>query len=77
MKNLISLISITLFFPFSLVAQKNNYVLEGTIGHLSAPSIMYLDHYKNKINRKDSVLLKDGHFHFQCQKDSPVRFSNL
>ncbi|MDQ2719648.1 MAG: AhpC/TSA family protein [Bacteroidota bacterium] len=69
MKNLISLLSIAFFLPFSLQAQNNKYVIEGTIGHLSAPAKIYLDHYKNKINRWDSVVLNDGHFRFQGEYD--------
>jgi peroxiredoxin len=69
MKNSLLVMGIALCMPSTLVAQNSHYVIAGTINHFSAPTKIYLDHYKNKVNKLDSMVLNDGHFRFEGKYD--------
>jgi hypothetical protein len=61
------LLNLTAGVPYAAVtvAQHTRYVLEGTVNNLSAPTTMYLRHYKDKVATMDSTVLTDGHFRFE------------
>src|SRR6185369_17930634 len=46
-------------------ATHTRYIVEGTINNLSAPATMYIRHYKDKVTSMDSVVLKNGFYHFE------------
>ncbi|SDJ59639.1 Peroxiredoxin [Pedobacter sp. ok626] len=48
--------------PYVGFSQKNNFVVKGTIGQLSAPAKVYLKYYTGTQTKIDSAVLKKGKF---------------
>lgn len=48
--------------PYVGFSQKNNFVVKGTIGQLSAPAKVYLKYYTGKQTKIDSAVLRKGKF---------------
>lgn len=51
--------------PFMGFAQKNNFVIKGTIGQLSSPAKVYIKYYTGTATRIDSATIKNGKFELQ------------
>ena len=69
MKTLIAVIIALL--PVSLFAQGNNFILEGKLGSLNTPAILYLQYNNEGKNVKDSGVLRNGYFKFSGKIKEP------
>jgi len=61
--------------PLTTAAQQR-YILEGTVGQLSAPATMYLTHSKDHVHTMDSTVLEKGRYRFEGDYD-PEDETNL
>lgn len=59
-------------FPAKLYAQASNFTIEGKLGKLGGPAILYLNYNNAGTNFKDSCLLKDGAFKLSGRVNSAV-----
>lgn len=78
MKNIIirSVFSIIVFAPFLLSAQEI-YTVKGKIGHFNEPTKVYLTYGPFTAAKRDSAVLKDGHFTFTGSITDPVKATLL
>lgn len=60
-----------LILPFTLLAQKNNFTIQGKLGNVGSPAKMFLVNGENKLVL-DSVFVKDGSFQFSGQIDASI-----
>jgi len=60
--NSIKLILLSMLLPLGLMAQTPNFSLNGKIGNLNKPAMVYIDYMDNGKSHEDSVAVVDGKF---------------
>lgn len=70
MKTIRFILGAMCLLPLGLKAQ-NSFTVQGKIGPKDAPSMVFLNYYKEGKSVKDSVMLQKGQFSFKGKVDNP------